>query len=105
MSNHVQEPAVEQVRPMGIAARHSVGKFAYPVASVPTDIQTEKVIFYRVEYRYAVGVEIPNHISVPEIQSFQSRIYGDTVSYTAANRTKIETKRVPRYSVTAVMVL
>ena len=79
---------------MYVIARNADCQFTDSVAPVPMDIQTEKKIFYRVENRDTVGIQITDHVSIPKIEPFQTCVHGNTVTDTVVYRTETETKCV-----------
>ena len=62
--DHVEKPAVKQVHPMLVFAGNGLRQSADTVFAVPDGEMVEE-IFQRIEYRDAVGVDIPAYVPVP----------------------------------------
>lgn len=76
--HHAEEPAVEQLRPVRVAAGDGLRQRVDAILPVPA-CQVVEVVFERVEHGHAVGVDVAADVPVPQRDAFGLGVQGDAV--------------------------
>ena len=94
MRNHIEKPAVKQVCPIRIPARHSGCQFTDTVFTVPSGKSIKKIL-QRIEYRHAIWIDITTDVSVPQRNTLHLCIQSNAVQRPFVERIETKTKRKP----------